>query len=107
LLIITSCIESGRFGYATLAVFGAILTISYLMKFQKYVFFGNLKEKLENTVEVPFLMKLPMILLALICVLGAFVTMPAISNSFIKPAQESLSGGIRYSALISKTLYDK
>jgi len=107
LLIITACIESGRFGYAALAVFGAILTISYLMKFQKYVFFGNLKEKLKNTVEVPFLMKLPMILLALICVLGAFVTMPAISNSFIKPAQESLSGGIRYSALISKTLYDK
>lgn len=102
LLIITAAVESGRFGYAAIAVLGAILTISYLMKFQRYVFFGHLKQSLANVLEIPFLMKLPMIILAAICVLGSFITMPRIANSFIKPAQESLSGGIQYTILASE-----
>ncbi|MDD4954872.1 MAG: proton-conducting transporter membrane subunit, partial [Candidatus Omnitrophica bacterium] len=107
LLIITACIEAGRFGYAALAVAGAILTISYLMKFQKHVFFGRLKESLKNVLEVPFLMRAPMVILALICVFGAFLTMPKIANSFIKPAQESLSSGIKYNVVASGVINEK
>jgi multicomponent Na+:H+ antiporter subunit D len=107
LLIITACIESSHFGYAGLAILGAILTISYLMRFQKHVFFGRLKEELKKTLEVPLLMKLPMILLALICVFGAFIATPKVANLFLTPAQESLSNGIEYNKLISQALYDK
>ena len=106
LLIIVACIESSHFGYAGLAILGAILTISYLMKFQKSVFFGHLKENLKNITEVPFLMKLPMAILALICIFGAVIAMPKIANLFLRPAQESLSGGVGYSESISQALYD-
>ena len=107
LLIIAACIQSGYIGYGIVAIIGAIFTISYLLKFQKYVFFGQLKEVNKNTREVPLLMKFPMITLAVICLFGAVLMTPKLADYFLKPAAESLTRGIQYTDLASPQLYEK
>jgi len=107
LLIIAACIKSGYVGYGILAIVGAILTISYILKFQKYTFFGQLKEINKNIREVPIFMKSSMIALSIICIFGAVLMMPKIADYFLKPAQESLTRGMKYSDLVTQALYEK
>ncbi|MFA5008380.1 MAG: NADH-quinone oxidoreductase subunit M [Candidatus Omnitrophota bacterium] len=107
LLIIAACIKSGYIGYGIIAIIGAIFTISYILKFQKYTFFGQLKEMNKNIREVPILMRIPMIILALICVFGALLILPKAADTFLRPAEESLSKGTTYADLASQVSYEK
>jgi multicomponent Na+:H+ antiporter subunit D len=98
LFIILACVQAGRLWLAIIAVIGSILTLAYLLRAQKYVFFGPSKH--TNIVEVPFVMCASMIVLALICVLtGLFF--PFVLGNIINPAVAILMNGTNYSRMIS------
>jgi len=100
LIIIIACVQSGRIGFAIVAVVGSILTLASFMKVQKYAFFGGLNKKFENIKEVPFCMQLSMYLFAIICIFAAVLLIPRISAYFINPAQEALLSGHRYAVMV-------
>jgi multicomponent Na+:H+ antiporter subunit D len=85
LLIIFACIQLGRLWLAAAAILGSILTLAYFLKVQKYAFFEKLPDKLVDIREVPWSMRLPMVLLALLC-LAIGLVFPLMVNVFINPA---------------------
>ena len=106
LLIILGCIQSGiqsgkaiYIVYAVCAVIASILTLASFMKVQKYAFFGKLNQKLQNIKEVPWLMRLPMLSLAIICVLGGLLITPWFKN-FLQSAADVLLSGLSYKEVI-------
>ena len=96
LIIIVACIEAQHFAYAFWAVLASILTLSSFMKVQRYGFFGELKEKLNQVKEVPFFMKVSMIALAVICVVGGVLLLPAVSGDFLNVARDTVLAGQDY-----------
>ena len=74
LIIIWACIQAGRPMYAFWAALASILTLASFAKVQRYGFYGKLKEKWASIREVPFAMQFSMIVLALVCLVGAFST---------------------------------
>ncbi len=100
LIIIVACIESHHFAYAGWAVIGSILTLSSFMKVQRYGFFGEIKEKLDKVKEVPVFMKFSMITLALICVFGGLLLVPAVYPEFLKGARDAILEGRNYAAIV-------
>lgn len=95
LMIILACIEAGRFGYAFCAIAGSILTLASFMKVQKYAFFGKLNQKWQNIKEVPWPMRLSMIILAIICVVGGLLIAP-LFKPFLQSAANVLLLGNGY-----------
>ena len=95
LIIIFAAAEAGRMGYAFLAVVASILTLASFMKVQKLAFFGTLNETLEKIKEVPLLMRLSMIILALICVAGGLLIAP-LFRTFLQSAVDTLLSGKSY-----------
>jgi multicomponent Na+:H+ antiporter subunit D len=95
LIIILACIQANHFGYAFLAVLGSLLTLASFMKVQRYAFSGSLNKKWQNAKEVPIAMRLAMIVLAIICVTGGLLAMPAFAY-FIRSAAEVLMRGADY-----------
>ncbi|RLD14894.1 MAG: NADH/ubiquinone/plastoquinone (complex I) [Caldiserica bacterium] len=76
LIIIIAAVKAGRPVIALWAVIGSILTLSSFSKVQKYAFFGKGeefdKEKWSDYKEVPFLMRISMVSLSILCVATAF-----------------------------------
>jgi len=100
LIIIIACVEAGRYGYAFWAVLASVLTLASFMKVMKYAFFATLKEKWAQIKEVPFFMKLSMSLLALICLIGGVLLVPAVKEVFLYKAAEVLVQGTQYAVMI-------
>ncbi len=84
LLIIMALWLSGFRAYAILAVLTSILTLAYLLYWQRSVFFGLLKEGLEDIKEAGFGIVLPTFILALL-VVGAGLLFPFIVSYFTLP----------------------
>ena len=95
--------QANHFVYAFVAVAASILTLVSFAKAQKYAFFGPLKEKWQKVKEVPFTMQLPMIVLAVICVLGGLLAIPAFAG-FLGSASNVLASGKDYAILVSGAL---
>lgn len=104
LIIILACIQAGKLGYALWAVLGSILTLSSFMKVQKYAFFGKLKEKYTHLKEVPSGMVIPMLILALLCIVGGILIMPGIDKIFIQPAVDVITQGLKYKDIVMGAL---
>jgi multicomponent Na+:H+ antiporter subunit D len=96
LIIIFACIQKGCIAYAVWAVIGSTLTISYFMKLQKGVFFGEPKEEHKDIKEVPLLMQTAMFVLSLACILGGLLIMPKFAKYFLNPAQKVLLENTKY-----------
>ena len=104
LIIIFACIQANYIGYAFWAVVGSILTLASFMKIQKYAFFGSLNEKYNAIKEVPCVMRVAMLLLAVICILSALAVFPQISRLFLEPARDVLMQGVGYARVIHDAL---
>ena len=100
LIIIFACIQAERWGYAAWAVLGSILTLASFMKVQKYAFFGPLKENLNKIKEVPFAMRLSMVILSLICIAAGALLLPGLSQRFLEPAVNVLLAGREYAGIV-------
>ena len=99
LFVIIACVQAGHIGLAVIAVLGSILTLAYMLKVQKKVFFGDLPHKLKNIGELPFSMGLPMVLLALLCLLtGVFFQLVILW--IISPAATSMLQGLNYGVIL-------
>lgn len=96
LLIILAAVQAGRYGYATWAVIGSVLTLASFLKVMRYAFNGPLPERLANIREVPFAMQFSMAVLALICLTGGLLLLPGLADQFLQPASEALGAGRVY-----------
>ena len=100
LIIIVAAVQAHRFGYAFWAVLASILTLASFTKVMKYAFYGKLHEKLSKIKEVPFFMKLSMIMLALICLAGGALLIFGTDKIFLKNAADALMQGTKYTTSI-------
>ncbi|HOX54537.1 MAG TPA: proton-conducting transporter membrane subunit [Candidatus Omnitrophota bacterium] len=99
LIIVLACIQRGFIGYALAAVIGSLLTLSAVMKMQRYAFLGELKEQYKNIKEVPFLMKFSMSCLAIICIVGGILLLPNL-KFFLDSAVNVILEGRDYGRLV-------
>ena len=100
LIIIVACIQAQHFAYAFWAVLASILTLAYFLKVQRYAFFGEIKGKIDSIKEVPFFMKISMIMLAVICVSGGILLLPFISREFLNLAKDVILTGRDYASIV-------
>lgn len=97
--IILALILSGHPWYALIAVIVSIVTLAVLLKVQKLVFFDQLKESLKSVCEAPFCMLVPMVSLALLCiVIGLFY--PLVIEMILSPAVKVILEGVYYSRIV-------
>jgi formate hydrogenlyase subunit 3/multisubunit Na+/H+ antiporter MnhD subunit len=88
-LIYQGMLESRHIVFLVVAIFGSALTLASFVKVLYSVFLGRRPERFEKVKEVDFSMQLPMIFLAILCVLfGIFASYPL--GKFIVPV---VSGG--------------
>jgi multicomponent Na+:H+ antiporter subunit D len=100
LIIIIAAVQAGRIGYAFWAVVASLLTLAALMKVVRYGFRGPLKPEFAHIKEVPVLMRLPMEILALGCVLGGGLLIPGIRELFLNQAVNVILHGKDYTHLV-------
>jgi len=100
LIIIAACIQAQHFVYAFWAVLASILTLSSFMKVQRYGFFGELKERLNQVKEVPFFMKFSMITLAVFCLVGGLLLTYVFYSDFLKVAKDVVMNGQDYASIV-------
>ncbi|MBU1863809.1 MAG: monovalent cation/H+ antiporter subunit D family protein [Candidatus Omnitrophica bacterium] len=104
LIIIIAAVEAGRYGYACWAVLASIMTLASFMKVMKYAYYGSLKKNWLRIKEVPFSMKLAMILLAMVCVGGGTLLFTNIYGAFLEPAANVLVEGTHYASMVFKSV---
>jgi multicomponent Na+:H+ antiporter subunit D len=91
LIIIIAAIQGRFYFLALLAVIVSIITLASFMKVQRYAFLDKLKKpRLLNIKEVPFFMCLPMIVLAILCLVMSLMIIPGVRETFLMPAVNSL-----------------
>ncbi|MCP8309923.1 MAG: hypothetical protein L6N94_00260 [Candidatus Methylarchaceae archaeon HK01M] len=77
--------------FGVLAIFTSAITMASFMKVIHSAFFGGIPSKLENTVEVPWSMRIPLIVLSALCV--AFGVYPQAPLTYlINPAVSVITG---------------
>ncbi|MBQ6735338.1 MAG: hypothetical protein IJR00_10585 [Lachnospiraceae bacterium] len=87
----TKAVESGNFLYVIVTVAGLIVSVMTLASFIKVtqaVFFGQLREEHAHVQEPPFLMRLPMFLMALLCS-AAGLFYPLVNRYLLHPAVDA------------------
>lgn len=83
-LVYQGMLEGGQVIFLVAAIFGSALTLASFIKVLHSLFLGRRPERLADIKEVGFSMQLPMIFLALLCVLfGVFASYPL--ERFIVP----------------------
>lgn len=100
LIIIIACIQAGRPFAALLAVIVSILTLASFLKVQRYAFFGRLPDRLKAVSEVPALMRVSMIGLAVLCVGMGLLLLPSLRELVLGPAVEVLDRTFDYSLMV-------
>jgi multicomponent Na+:H+ antiporter subunit D len=95
LIIILAAFSAGYFWLGGILVFTAFLTLAYYLRFQKNVIFGEPASLLKNVREAPFMMVMPMVVLAVFCLLAGIFNGWVISNIII-PAQDIITNQLVY-----------
>ncbi len=95
LIIIIAAIQAKYFVFAAIAVLVSVITLAYYVKFQSYAFFGKLDEAWLKIKEVPWAMRLSMIMLGVICVISGFLILP-LFKPFLQSAVDVLLLGSGY-----------
>ncbi|UCF06833.1 MAG: NADH-quinone oxidoreductase subunit L [bacterium] len=76
-LVYQGMLEGGHLIFLVAAIFGSALTLASFIKVLHSLFLGRRPQRLEKVREVDFSMQLPMVFLALLCVLfGVFARYP-------------------------------
>ena len=90
LIIILACVSSGHYGFALAAVLVSIFTLAVYMKVQKYAFLGKPAEGRKSVHEVPAAMRIPMTLLAVLCLGMSLMLLPGPKKRVLDPAVQVL-----------------
>jgi formate hydrogenlyase subunit 3/multisubunit Na+/H+ antiporter MnhD subunit len=73
----------------------SFVTLAYFVKVQREIIFGAVRGAVEKAKEVPALMYIPLILLAMVCV-GFGLLYPVVGNRLLEPARDALMDGAAY-----------
>ena len=96
LIIILACVQAGRPGFALWAVLGSILTLSSFSKVMRYGFYGKGErfdeEQWRGFREVPAMMRIPMVLLSILCIVGGALAIGGSQGFFADAAGVLLRG---------------
>ena len=99
LIIYYSLIERGELVLALIAILSSVITLAYFLKFMHGAFFGQLTPAAERASEVGLAMRLPIMLLAGLCLLTgvfpglALIPIAGLEQSLgLTPPQVGLSG---------------
>ncbi len=99
LIVIIACVEAHQYIYAGVAVFVGLFTLLYFMRVQRNLLFGDLPQTLKGIKEVPFLMCLSLVVLALLC-LGLSFLYPLMSKTILASARDTLLHTSAYIKLV-------
>lgn len=87
LIIVIAAVQGRFYLVALLAVIVSIITLAIFMKVQRYAFFDKFKSpKMAKVKEVPFLMYMPMIIMAILCLAMSLMLIPGIRETFLMNA---------------------
>jgi len=100
LLIIIAAVQSRHFFLALTVVMVSIITTVYFMKFNRMVFLGKLKEISKDVREVPFLMSLPLVILAILSIAMGLILIPQIRVVLLTPVVNVIAGGVNYVQMV-------
>jgi multicomponent Na+:H+ antiporter subunit D len=106
LIIITACVQSGRYGYAVLAALVSMLTLASFMKLQRYAFYGEPKGRWEGVREVPMRMRIAMVVMAILCLAGGLLAVPSLSGRFLERGADALVLGTGYASRVREKAPD-
>jgi multicomponent Na+:H+ antiporter subunit D len=99
LIIIIATIKAGHPAIASVAIVMAFVTLAYYVKVQREVIFGTVGSAVEKAREVPAVMYVPLIILAIVCV-GFGLLYPVFGASILEPARDALLNGAEYVKLV-------
>jgi len=99
LIIIVALLKGGYWIYGSLAVLVGFITLFYFIKLQRETLFGKLPEALVGVREAPFAMTLPLVILAVLCVVMGlgYVT---VEGSLLEAAKSALLDKLAYMNLV-------
>jgi multicomponent Na+:H+ antiporter subunit D len=95
LIIVVALIQANHYTLAAISVLVSFLTILYFMRVQRNLFFGDLPAKLAKISEVPYLMRISLVVLAMMC-LAMGLLYPVLSRTILDPARDVLLEGTAY-----------
>ena len=95
LLIILACVRASRLDLAFIAAIGALLSLGYVLKVQKIVFFDKLPPKLAFVKENGSTMLVAILSLTVICVLTGLLN-PLVVSKIINPAAIAVINKLAY-----------
>jgi multicomponent Na+:H+ antiporter subunit D len=99
LVILVATIKAGHTAIAIVAIVFAFVTLVYYIKVQREILFGSVSKLVEKAKEVPALMYVPLILLAIACV-GFGLLYPMVGVYILEPARDALMNGAEYIQLV-------
>jgi len=95
LIIIVATFKAGHPAIASVAMGMAFVTLAYYVKVQREIIFGAVRGAVEKAKEVPAVMYVPLILLAIVCV-GFGLLYPVVGSRLLEPARDALMDGAAY-----------
>jgi multicomponent Na+:H+ antiporter subunit D len=103
LVIIIAAIQAGYFVFSIVAILVSIVTLAYYLKFLNFTFFGKLDEAWLKIKEVPWAMRLSMIILAIIGIIAGLLIVP-LFRPFLESAVNVLLLGNGYKEAVFSAL---
>ena len=88
-IIIIALWQSGNHTYCVIAALAGVLTLAYLLVMQRKVFFGKLREGMQDLQEAHAGVVAAAIILAAITI-GVGLLFPAVFKAFAEPVKELL-----------------
>ena len=99
LILVVAAVQAHLYWIAAIIVFVSLCTLIMYLKVQRYVFLGELPEKLQQVKENKGSMLVAMVFLACLCVLmGLLVLLPGLKSHVLEPAVQVLTDGVKYSS---------
>lgn len=84
-LIYQATYQAGYAPVTIIALLVSVMTLASFVKVAQSVFFGQLSEEHKNSKEIPWLMRIPMMILSLVCIISG-IAPSFISKYLIEPA---------------------
>jgi len=100
LILVVAAVQAHFYWIAAVIVFVSLCTLIMYLKVQRYVFLGELPDRLQNTKESRGSMLVAMVFLACLCFLMGLLLVPALRSAVLQPAVEALTQGVSYSASV-------
>ncbi|MBM3420205.1 MAG: NADH/ubiquinone/plastoquinone (complex I) [Bacteroidetes bacterium] len=91
LIIIIAAVQARLYLLALIAVIMSIVTLAYFMKVQRHIFLDKVKSaRFAKVREVPWLMSLPMVVMAIMCLVMSIMIIPGVRDTFLMDAVNAL-----------------